>query len=286
MDYLKYVMIIGLASLSVAAVCCAALWLMAPLILARAGRAPEPETEPPAPALPPGEAGSGVVFDFSAAQAPELAKLLLKESPEDIAIVLSRLRGDAGRALLAALAPELRAQVLFSLAAPRSVEQELILGMKAELENRLYGVVGGAAAAAAFIRDLPYKERKSTLEKIYSQDPARGAGLRALFILDDDLAAMPEKDLRALAGAVPPEVMGGFLSALPDKFKTKIKEQYQEKAALALERAAAGGQGQKEKEAALSAFMERVEKLVAKGIIAKPAPRLKAAAPAATNSWG
>ncbi len=278
MDYLKYVMIVGLASLTVAAITCVALWLMGPYILARARpEPPEPGEDKPAPAPAAASAPRGVTFDFTAAQAPALAGLLKKEAPGDIAIVVSRLPAEAGRALLAALSPEARVKVIQSLALPRTVDMELMRGMKAELENRLYGVVGGPAEAAPFIKNLSYKEKKSLLENIYAESPARGAELRAKFILDEDLAGMPDKDLQALAAAVPAETMGAYLPGLPEKVAARLKGQYSGKEALALQRVAlAAAQGAAEKEAALAGFVDLVEKMAAKGAIERPKPQQKA----------
>lgn len=294
MDYLKYVMLVGLASLSVAAVCCLALWLMAPLLLARARPAEqEPEAKAPPPSGPEKAGGGvpGVAFDFTPEQAPALAGLLEKEAPGDIAVVVSRMPAAAGRALLAALAPELRPEVMLSLAAPRAVGLGLMRAMKTELEDRLYGVVGGPAEAAAFIRALPYGERKGLLEKISSRDPGRFAELRALFVLDEDLLSLPPDDLQKLAAAVPAEKLGNFLPALPEELAVKLKEQFSGKAALALTKAAAQAvPGAKGKEAALGELVELVEKLAAKGVIAKPQPRAKTqaapAAAAAKDDWG
>jgi len=284
MDYLKYVMIVGLASLSMAAVNCVVLWLMAPYIMGRAGPAgSEPGDNGPEPAPPAGPAPRGVFFDFTAEQAPALAGLLKNESPEDIAVVVSRLPAGAGRALLAAHSPELRAKVLASLASPRTVDQELMRGMKAELENRLYGVVGGAAEAAPFIKALSYKERKAVLENVSSQNPARGAELRVRFVLDEDLAALPDKDLRALAAAVPVDTLGAWLPALPEKLKARLREQFTGKAALALQRAELGApQGADRTEAALDGVIGLVEDLVAKGTIDRPKPQASAKAAAAS----
>ncbi len=278
MDYLKYVMIVGLASLTVAAITCVALWLMGPYILARARpETPEPAADKPDPAPAAAPPQRGVTFDFTAAQAPALAGLLKKESPEDTAVVVSRLPADAGRALLAALSPELRVKVIQSLALPRTVDLELMRGMKAELENRLYGVVGGSAEAAPFIKNLAYKEKKSLLENIYAENPARGAELRAKFILEEDLPGMPDKDLHALAAAVPAETMGAYLPALPEKLAARIKAEYSGKEALALQRVfLAAGQGAAEKEASLAGFIDLVEKMAAKGTIERPKPQAKA----------
>lgn len=284
MDYLKYVMIVGLASLSVAAINCVALWLMAPYIFDRvrperpepsdSGREPSPCAEP---------APRGVFFDFTAEQAPALAGLLKKEIPDDVAVVVSRLPAAAGRALLAALLPELRLKVLVSLATPRTVDHALVRGMKAELENRIYGVVGGGAEAASFIKTLPYKEQKAVLESVYSQDPARGAELRARFILGEDLEGMPDKDLRALTAALPVDTLGAWLPALPEKLNARIKELFSGKGALALQKAVLGApQGADKTAAALESFIGLVEKLAEKGIIERPRPAVKSmAAPAA-----
>lgn len=275
MDYLKYVMIVGLASLSVAGITCVALWLMGPVILARMRpEPPEPEETRPAPPQPAVPPQRGMTFDFTAAQAPALAGLLKKEGPEDIAVVVSRLPADAGRALLAALAPELRLKVLQSLASPRTVSVELMRGMKTELENRLYGVVGGPAEAAPFIKDLPYREKKALLENIYAENPARGAELRSKFILDEDLPGLTDSDLRALVSSLPVEAMGAYMPALPEKLAARIKGQYSGKDALALQRVALSApQGADEKDAALAGFVELAEKMAAKGLIERPKPQ-------------
>ena len=108
MNYLNYAAIICVASLSAAVVCCAALWVMAPLILSRARpKEPEPGEAGPSPACQEAGEGCGVLFNFTPGQAEALAGLLEKENPDDIAIILSRLPSDSGRALFAALAPEL-----------------------------------------------------------------------------------------------------------------------------------------------------------------------------------
>ncbi|MDD5209488.1 MAG: hypothetical protein PHV36_08880 [Elusimicrobiales bacterium] len=277
MDYLKYVMIVGLASLTVAAICCTALWVMAPLILSRArpeeGEHGETAAEPRPPAEP---ELPGVRFNFTAQQAPALAGILKKESPEDTAVVVSRLPAEAGRALLDALTTERRAKVLQCLASPRTVDLELMRGMKVELENRLYGVVGGAAQAAPFIKLLAYEERKELLETIYSESPARGAELRALFIFDEDLPGIPDRDLGALAAAVPAETMGTYLPALPEALKARLKEQYSGKEGLALQKVAlAAPQGPVEKRAALDSFIALVEDMAEKGLIVRPKPQAK-----------
>lgn len=203
-------------------------------------------------------------------------------------MVLSRLRPETGAALLAALAAEQRAKVLTSLVFPRNVGLELIRGMKTELENRLYGVVGGAAEAAPFLKGLPYKERKSLLDRICSQDPERGAELRAFFILDDDLLAMPDKDLKALAAAAGAEKLGALLPCLPDKLRAKLKEQFSGKDEAVLENAAPSvSPGPREREAGLAKFMELLEKLVARGVVARPQPKVKTPAESAGKSpWG
>jgi len=291
LNYLNYVMVIGLTALSVAAVCCAALWLLAPAIFER-GLAAQAASEGPRPAATP-RAGGGVRFDFAAAEAPALAALLAGEDPGDIALVLSRMPGEAAAALLAALPAETRAAAALALAEPRRADMALLRAMKDELENRLYGASGGPAEAAALLKALPYGERKAVLEKVLAADAERGADLRALVPLDEDLLNLGEADFGALAAAVPPERMGPFIPALPDKLRGKVRAAYEGKAAAALEkRTPDGPYGKKEAEASLGEFMELFERLAEKGIVARPRPKAKAApaqaaaAVKAKDDWG
>ncbi len=291
MSYLNYVVIVGLASFSAAVVCCAAIWLMAPYLLERARRG-ETVPGPELPQTAKDNAPSGLIFDFTVEQIPALAALLEKEGPDDTAIILAHLPYESALALLAALTPEKRVKVLLSLASPRKVDPQLVRGIKAELENRLCGMVGGAAKAAAFMKPLPYSERKDLLNKISSQDPARGGELRSFFIFAEDLASLSETDLGALADSIPPEKMATFLPGLPEGVKTRVKERLSAKAVRALEKAEeAASPGPQEKAAALENFIVIAEKLADKGLISKPAPakvnvkKTGVPVPAAKDEW-
>lgn len=291
LNYLNYVMVIGLTALSVAAVCCAALWLLAPALFER-GLAGQAAPEGPRPAAPP-RAGGGVRFDFTPAEAPALAALLGGEEPGDIALVLSRMSGEAAAALLGALPAEVRAAAALALAEPRRADMALLRAMKDELENRLYGASGGPAEAAALLKALPYGERRGVLEKALAADAERGADLRSLVPLDEDLLNLREADFSALAAAVPPERMGPFIPALPDKLRARVRAGYEGKAAAALEkRVPEGPYAKKEAEAELGKFMELFERLADKGIVARPklntkaAPAQAAAAVKAKDDWG
>ncbi|MDA8132078.1 MAG: hypothetical protein M0011_11295 [Elusimicrobia bacterium] len=282
LNYINYVMVIGLASLSVAAVTCAALWLMAPALFSRLRPAGgEPETGPDGRG--PAEERCGVVFDFPPSLAPSLAALLAGESQDDTAIVVSCLRSDTAAALLSVLEPPRRADVLASLAVPKRVDMDLLRGMKAELENRLYGSVGGAALAADLIRAMPRAERGMVLQQLASRGDKAGNDLRGMFLLEEDLDGLSDRDVGALAGAVQPADMARFLPALPEKLRSRLKGAYKDKAAAALEKAAPRAMKTAEKEAAAASFIGLVEKLSAKGIVTRPGFRPKAPVPEAAD---
>jgi len=292
MNYLGYVIITGGAALAAAAICFTALWYFAPALLARM----RPEAPEPAPAAAPESAPAGsspaALLDFTPEQAPALAALLEKESGEDIGLVLSQLPAHSALALLSALPESRRPGALLGLASAQKPDLDLLRAIKGELENRLYGKQGGPAEAAALVKALPYAGRKALLDKICALDAARGAELRALAPLAEDLQELPEKDLAALAAAVPPEKMGAFLNELPEKLRAGLKAAYAGKAAQDLEKAAARVAAGKAEAAPLNDFMELMEKLWARGIVGRPAPKAKAApaapapAPAAKDDWG
>lgn len=292
MNYLGYVIITGGAALAAAAICFTALWFLAPALLARVrGAAAEPAAAPAEPAAAPDAArGPAALLDFTPEQAPALAALLEKENDGDIGLVLSQLPPASGLALLAALPESRRPGALLGLAAARNPDLDLLRAIKGELENRLYGRPGGPAEAAALIKALPYAGRKALLDRLCALDAARGAELRALVPLAEDLADLPENDLAALAAAVPPAKMGTFLPELPEKLRAALKAAYAGQAARELEKAEARVAEGKAAAAAPGDLLELVEKLQARGIVGRPGPKVKAApaapAPAVKDDWG
>ncbi|MDD2805635.1 MAG: hypothetical protein PHV33_08780 [Elusimicrobiales bacterium] len=290
MNYLGYVIITGGAALAAAAICFTALWYFAPALLARV----RPEAAESAPAAAPESAPAlrapAALLDFTPEQAPALAALLEKESDEDIGLVLSQLPAPSGLALLSALPEGRRAGALLGLASAQAPDLDLLRAIKGELENRLYGKQGGPGEAAALLKALPYAGRKALLDRLCALDAARGAEVRAQVPLAEDLQDLTEKDLAALAAAVQPEKMGAFLSELPEKLRTRLKAAYTGKAAQDLEKAEARVAAGKAAGAPPGDLLELVEKLQARGIVGKPAPKVKAApaapAPAAKDDWG
>lgn len=275
--YGGYIMMVTVAALAASGLACALVWFLGPVLLARA-RGGAPPEEAPLPAALPEQAPRGPRFDFTPEQAPALAELLGRESGDDVGVVLWHLPAPAARALLAALPAARRAGALLGMAAPRDVDAEFVRAVRAELENRLYGRVGGAQEAAALALSLPYGERKALLEAACAADPARAAGLRALVLLDEDLLELGESGLAALAAAVPPREMARFLPALPAPLREKVRAAYPPKAAAALDKAPERADG---KEAGLGEFLALVEKISAEGLMARPKPKAPPAAPAA-----
>lgn len=283
MNYLVYLLLTIVASCVAAAACLGGLWLLAPALSARVSRAPAGEDKPapegvpaavPAPA--PGQEQTHITFTLRREQLPMLAGMLRKETADNIAIVLSRMPRDLRPGLLALLDKEAAQQALVSLAGVRFVDKEMLRVLKEEIEKRIDGVIGGLEEAVALIGPRPYSERKEIIRRLELSDPHLAFEARAFFVLDDDFLSLSEKDLAALAAALPPDQLAGVFHSLPDKLKSKLRDQLDAKTLALVEQAApAHAQTRKKKDEDLDKFMAAALALISSGRIAKPAVHMK-----------
>lgn len=298
MNYFIYFLLSVTASCAAAAVCLGALWLLAPVLLARAGAAaPAFRKEPPPAATPAGAPAAEAArpepeeprlcFTLRPEQLPMLADMLRKETPDNIAIVISRMQPGLRRELLSLMDKELVRLVLVSLAAVRFVNYDMLAGLKEEIEKRLDGVVGGVEESAELINQLPYAERREIARQLETADPRLACKARALITLEEDLLSLSEKDLGVLAGALPPEQMAEVFHSLPEKLRARIKGSLPAKAlALAEKAAPPRAADRRVKDEHMEKFMSAALALIASGRIARPAANIKAPPPAARPAYG
>ena len=294
MNYLVYFLLSIAASCAAAAVCLGALWLLAPALGARFNGGPPrrgdrraPAAGPSAPEPGPEPADTRITFRLRREQLPALAEMLRKETPDNVAIVLSRLPPPQRPELLSLLGRELGQQALVSLAAVRFVDDEMLSMLKEEIEKRLDSVVGGPGEAVALINSYPYSERKEILSRLEAGGAQFAGEARALLVLDEDLLSLSDKDTAALAAALPPEQLAGVFHSLPDKLRYKIKGQLDAKTLALVEKAAPDYSPARHKQAEdMEKFMAAVVALIDSGRVARPAVRAKAPPAAAKPAGG
>ncbi|MDT8287637.1 MAG: hypothetical protein RQ748_11035, partial [Elusimicrobiales bacterium] len=267
------VIFVAITALSVAVVCCAALWLMAPYLMRRAGlRGPADELIS-APREFPGK--KDILSDFTPGQATAIASMLANETAADIALVVSHMRRETGLELLKALPAGQRAAALLNLAAPQAADPKLLRALKREIEDRLYAAPdGNPSKAAEYLSAMPYRERKDTVSEILALDAGHGAEIRAGVIMEEDLLNMSDDAFSGLASVTAPEDVAPLLPDLPEAIRSRIEAAYTGRSAKTLKKktAAASGKG---RDASLDEFIRMVEKFSAQGLIPKPKPKVK-----------
>lgn len=288
MNYPVYFLLSLTASCAAATALLGALWLLAPALGARfhAGKYQgkdrrAPAAGPPAPQSAPEPPDKRITFSARREQLPALAEMLRGETPDNVAIVLSRLPPPQRPALLSLLDRELGQQALISLAAVKFVDDEMLSVLKEEIEKRLDTVVGGPGEAVALINSHPYAERKDLLARLEAGGAQFAREARALIVLDEDLLALSGQETAALAAALPPELLAEVFHGLPDKLRYKLKEQLDARTLALVEKAAPEYSPSKQKqEVDLERFMGAVAGLIDSGRLPKPAVRAKPAPPA------
>lgn len=220
-----------------------------------------------------------LTFNVKLGQVPLLASMLKKEEPENISLIVYHLPDEIRGELLSCLGKDLASQVILKLATVRFIDKQMIEEIKEELEKRLDSAVGGVEKAVEMIAPMRYSEKKEMVRQFATHDPALAAEIRSVFIFDEDLLSLSEKDLGIVASSIPvvqwAEVFPGMNGAL----QGKIKKQLAEKSVQMIEQTMKyTALNQRRQDEAMDKFMGIMAGLVKDGRIPKPAaPALLAA---------
>lgn len=224
------------------------------------GPADEDEDEPPP------------FFAIEAEQAPKLFHLLKDQAPEHTALVIPYLKPETREAFLALLPRERTAEVLGAMVPVRYVDPELIKTLRAELERRIEGVVGGVQGAVHFLQGLPSVRRGELLRLLRESDPEAASAVRELVLLLEDLERLSPADLSILVGEVAVEDLAAVSAGLPPTFMSALVAALPRRSAqVYAELVQLGGASQAERgPQARESLLRRAEALIAEGRIKRP----------------
>lgn len=227
-------------------------------------------TEPAGAGAP--EEPARLTFNVKRGQVPLLASMLRKEEPENISLVVYHLPDEVRGELLSSLGKDLASQVILKLATVRFVDRAMIEEIKEELEKRLDSAVGGVDKAVEMLAPMSYSEKKEMVRQFEGQDPKLAAEIRNVFIFDEDLLSLTEKDLGIVASSIPvvqwAEVFPGLTGALQGKIKKQLSEKSVQMIDQTMKYAALS---QRRQDEAMDKFMGTMAGLVKEGRIPKPA---------------
>lgn len=151
--------------------------------------------------------GGGIWPQLSALETPLLASLLRHERPQVVALILSRLSGEAAAKLLRVLAPSLSVEAMQRLLHLGEVHPAAMAGLEQHLRGRAAalsregGPTGIERIARIFDR-LDPRAGTLFLAALESAEPGSGEKVRSLMFTFDDLASLGAGGMQTLlAGA-------------------------------------------------------------------------------------
>lgn len=179
-------------------------------------------------------------FDFlTVKEAPELARIVEAEKPEDIAILFAHLTDsnpDLATRIFSALTPTAQSAASQALVKLSRVDPERLAMLESRLQQAIeYGVEGGERLGRIFSR-LPADEREALLGDLMSANPSAAEEVERSMLTFENLADLKAEDLRRLIMAVnfqewstslrgaPPDLVARILAELPPGARAMIED--------------------------------------------------------------
>ena len=147
--------------------------------------------------------GAGVWADLSALDTPVLAAMMRHERAQVVALILSRLTGDAAARLLRVLPPSLSIEAMQRLLHLGEVHPAAMAGLEQHLKGRVATMVrdGGQAGIeriAKIFDRLDPRAGTLFLSALEKAEPGSGAKVRSLMFTFDDLATLDAGGMQTL----------------------------------------------------------------------------------------
>ncbi len=154
---------------------------------------------------------SPALAETLAAFAPEdLARFLLREHPQTVALVLAHLAPRACGAVFKLLPAALHSEAILRIARLEAVDPQVLMDLEDAVRaglgrTRQHAAQkrGGPAPVAAMLAGLDERARNEELARLEERDPTLAALVRELLFVFDDLAAVDDRGLQELLKAVP-----------------------------------------------------------------------------------
>lgn len=150
--------------------------------------------------------GAGVWAELSALDTPVLAALVRHERPQVVALILSRLSGEAAAKLLRNLPPSLSIEAMQRLLHLGEVHPAAMAGLEQFLKGRVAalareGAQAGVERIARIFDRLDPRAGTLFLAALETAEPGAGDKVRALMFTFDDLATLDAAGMQTLLAA-------------------------------------------------------------------------------------
>jgi hypothetical protein len=167
-----------------------------------------------------------------------LANLFLvrQDEPWLVAVVLSYLKPDIGRATLTALPIEMQAKIAIEALKIRQVTREQLMAIDADIKESVDFVVGGMERLTQLLDEADTLTRANILQYLKNEKPEVYQRVRKFILTFEDVVTFPDRDMqtivrelkteamaKALQGAAP-DVVDKFLSNMSTGAASLLKE--------------------------------------------------------------
>jgi len=159
----------------------------------------------------------------------QLAKLIHKEHPQTIALVLSHLNPSQAGALLFSLPVDIRAEVSLRMAHLERISPEVVSRIAAIIGQKLKSLgeysreaYGGVRAVAEMFNRLDSGSSKEILDDIEKSDPQLTEAIRHLMFVFEDLLLMDLGGLKEVLARVDRKLLTIALKGTSDQLRQKF----------------------------------------------------------------
>ncbi len=217
--------------------------------------------------------------DFTALQKADpqqLAKFIMGEHPQTIALIVSQLSSTQAASLLMSLPSELRSEVTLRMASLDQISPEIIGKIASVVHQKLKGLgqlsresYGGVKAVAELLNRMDSSASKEILETIGKQDEALLAQIRHLMFVFEDLLLIDQNGIKELLSKVDRKLLTMALKGTSDQLKSHLLGAMSQRGRemLVEDMEALGPVKIKEVEAAQQAIIAVVRELESQGVL-------------------
>lgn len=205
----------------------------------------------------------------------QLAKIIQKEHPQTIALILAHLEPPKAAQCLQELPRDIQVEVVRRLSTLTDISPEVLRRLSIVLEEKLQVVstssveVGGVKTVAEILNRLSKVDTKEILDKLAQDDPELANSIRDKMFVFEDIARLDDTAIREILKRVDKRVLTVALKGASDEIKQKFFSNMSKRAVETLveEMEYMGPVKLKDVEAAQREMVELVRRLEEEGVI-------------------
>ncbi len=174
-------------------------------------------------------------------EADALAKILEKEHPQTVAVILSGLPPAQAGPILGSIVEDRRAEILRRISTLKAVSNDVLQQAEESLRAEIMASIAdgqikvdGSTLAISIIKEVGDGRDQEILEALETDAPELAADIRRKMFIFDDLVELGVRDVQTLLREVPTSVLRVALRSAPPSLSEKIFANMSQRAAMIL----------------------------------------------------